>query len=104
MSKIAIRMTVEITIGSVAVATMTTRSCFTGEIGVCYGFSRFEGRPVYGFIFETGRFIVLTTERLEQTLRLTGRVCEEVADYSYAGDAQLKTDFREGFFKRVFSS
>jgi hypothetical protein len=37
-----------------------------------------------------------------QVLNITGRICETVSDYAYAGDAQLKTDFRAGRFALAF--
>ncbi len=97
-------MTAEILIGSIAVAKLKTDACFIGELGVCYGVSDVDGRPVWGFIFETGRFMVLAKESLAQALKLTGRVCEAVAGYTYAGDAQLKSDFRAGRFSLAFPS
>jgi hypothetical protein len=69
---------------------------------VCYGAFDFEGKRVYGFIFETGRFMVLTVEDVAQALRLTKRVCVAVADYDYTGDAQFAADFRAGSFKAAF--
>jgi hypothetical protein len=95
-------MSSRISIGTVAVAKYNTDACFIGELGVCYGSSDFEGQPVYGFIFETGRFVVFTAEGAAQTLTLTGRVCESVADYRYGGDAQLRMDFRAGRFNPAF--
>jgi hypothetical protein len=95
-------MTSEIQIGSVAVAERVTEACYIGEVGVCYGVSDFEGRKVYGFIFETGRFIVLTPDDAAQALKMSGRICEAVADYVYTGDVQLKADFRAGRFTPAF--
>lgn len=97
-------MATEISIGSVAAARMQTSACFAGELGVCYGASEIEGKRVYGFIFETGRFIVLADEDVLQFLRLLNRVCEAVRDYSYTGDAQLMADFRAGRFREAFPS
>ena len=97
-------MATEIPIGSIAAARIQTSACFVGELGVCYGASDFEGMRVYGFIFETGRFIVLAEEDVTQTLRLTERICEAVANYEYAGDAQLVADFRSGRFAAAFPS
>ena len=95
-------MTSEIRIGSIAVAQLKTDACFIGEVGVCHGVSDFDGQKVYGFVFETGRFIVLTSDDAAQALNITGRICEAVADYVYAGDAQLKADFRVGRFAPAF--
>jgi hypothetical protein len=95
-------MNAEILVGSSAVAKLKTDACFVGELGVCYGVSDVDGHPVWGFIFETGRFMVLAEESLAQALKLTGRVCEAVAGYSYAGDAPLKADFRAGRFAPAF--
>jgi len=95
-------MTSEIRIGSVVRAKCATEVCFIGELGVCYGISDFEGQKVYGFIFETGRFIVLSLDDAAQALSITDRICEAVADYAYAGDAQLKTDFHKGRFAAAF--
>jgi hypothetical protein len=95
-------MTSEIQIGSVAVAERVTEACYIGEVGVCYGVSDFEGQKVYGFVFETGRFIVLTPDDAAQALKMSGRICEAVADYVYTGDVQLKADFRAGRFTPAF--
>jgi len=97
-------MTDHISIGSVAVAKIKTAACFVGELGVCFGSSIFEGQPVYGFIFETGRFMVFNTDEAAQALKMTGRRCEAIADYKYAGDAPLKMDFRAGRFAGAFAS
>jgi hypothetical protein len=93
-----------IRIGSVVVAKCATKGCFVGEVGVCYGLSEFEGQKVYGCIFETGRFIVLSSDDVAQALNITGRICEAVADYRFAGNAQLKTDFRTGRFAAALPS
>jgi len=95
-------MTTEILIGCIAVAKLGTLSCFPGEIGVCYGAAVFEGQPVYGFIFETGRFAVFTAEDVTRALNLTGRVSEAIAGYRYANDGQLRADFRTGRFAAAF--
>jgi hypothetical protein len=95
-------MKIEIRIGSVAAAKCSTEACFIGEVGVCYGISDFEGHKVYGFVFETGRFIVLTSDDAAQALSIPGRICEAVSDYTFAGDAQLKADFRAGRFTPAF--
>ena len=95
-------MTSDIHIGSIAAAKLKTDACFIGELGVCYGVSDFEGQTIYGFIFETGRFMVFTTETVPQVLSVRDRICEAVAEYSYTNDAQLKTDFRSGRFASAF--
>ena len=95
-------MTSNIRIGSIVRAKLVTRACFLGEVGVCYGVAEFEGEQVYGFIFETGRFIVLYADDVMRALNVTGRICEALAEYNYAGDEQLKSDFRAGRFTPAF--
>ncbi len=95
-------MTTEIQIGSIAVAKLGTSSCFPGEIGVCYGAAVSEGQPVFGFIFETGRFAVFAADDAARALKLTGRVSEAIAGYEYANDGQLTADFRTGRFAAAF--
>ena len=41
----------EITIGSLALAKLSSGVCDAGELGVCYDL---DGRPGDGFIFESG--------------------------------------------------
>jgi hypothetical protein len=67
-------MTSEIRIGCVVVAKCARGACFIGELGVCYGVSDFEGQKVYGFVFETGRFIVSSSDDAAQALNITGRI------------------------------
>jgi hypothetical protein len=97
-------MTLNIPIGAIAVAKITTPACFAGEVGVCYGASNVEGQAAYGFIFETGRFKVFTADEVTAALILNGRASEAIANYKYSNDAQLKADFRAGRFATAFPS
>jgi hypothetical protein len=95
-------MTSDIRIGSIVVAKVSAATHFAGEIGVCYGVGTFEGYPLYGFIFETGRFAVFAAEGLTHALTLTGRLSDATVGYEYVNDTQLKADFRAGRFATAF--
>jgi hypothetical protein len=95
-------MTTDISIGSIAVAKLKTDACFVGELGVCFGKSVFEGQAVYGLIFETGPFMIFSADEVAQVLNVIGRICEAVAGYRNANDAQLKVDYRVGRFAAAF--
>jgi hypothetical protein len=95
-------MSASIRVGSIAVATRTTGVCDVDERGVCYEVYSLHNRPGYSFIFERGRYDGLSPADVEMTLRLTGDVCESVANYKFRDVGQLREDYQRGRFAAAF--
>jgi hypothetical protein len=95
-------MSVEIKIGTIAVAKRRSGVCDAGEVGVCYELYTLGTRPGYSFIFESGRYDGFSPEDVALCLDVTGRVCEGVAGYTFENVGKLDRDFRSGRFAAAF--
>ena len=92
----------EIQVGSIAVAKRRSGVCDPGEVGVCYEVYSPAGRHGYSFLFESGRFDGFSPEDVQDFLDLTGRICENVADYQFQNALRLSRDFQAGRFAAAF--
>jgi len=91
-----------ITLGTIAVAHRESGVCDVGERGVCYEVYTLEGRPGYGFIFESGRYDGFSPQEVACFLTVTTTVCHALADYRFTDVRQLDRDFRQGRFAPAF--
>ncbi len=91
-----------IQVGGLVIAKRASGVCAAGERGVCYERYQLGGRPGYSIVFQRGGYDGFSPDDVELFLEVTGRVCPEVADYSFTNVTQLDRDFRAGRFAAAF--
>lgn len=92
----------EISVGTLAIATQKTGVCDVGEVGVCYEVYELEERPGYSFIFEGGRYDGFSPDEVERFLKLPNVHCVKVSRYQFRNVLRLCADFRAGVFAPAF--
>jgi hypothetical protein len=91
-----------IQVGTLVIAKRASGVCAAGERGVCYELYKLDGRPGYGILFQNGGYDGFSPDDVEMILDVTGRLCPDVADYSFANVTQLSRDFQAGRFAVAF--
>jgi hypothetical protein len=91
-----------IQVGTLVIAKHASGVCAAGERGVCYERYQLDGRPGYGILFQRGGYDGFSPDDVDMLLDVTGRVCPDVADYSFTNVTQLARDYQKGRFAAAF--